>query len=823
MDPPLSPHEPPRIHAGVFLSINDYIASKPSTHSVCSDMNIMIPLASLLISSITPLGFSEPIPVMQDDRIDLISHAPFQMYRGQMVIRVRTNSQTQLDAMLLLTESVWTENIGVGALDIQIKRSNLDAITALHIPHDVLIDDLHARTSSDWNQLVEAERLEQEERAANRLQRGTTAHDDLWFSHYKRPHLIAEYINNIVTLRPDLASTDIIGQSWEGRDMFSITITGIDTPENPQTQRPVVYMFSTVHAREWIAPMTTCYIASKFVEDYDTDPRVRAILDSTRIVIVPIGNPDGYNYSWTVERLWRNTRRDNGDGTFGVNINRNWGYEWGNEGSSGDTSSTNYRGTAPFSEPETANLRDLAISFGDKLIAHMEYHSYSQLVMWPFGYAEGVITPEPDRTYFDQLSQELASEIESVHSSIYTPMQSVDLYPAAGDSPDWFYGELGIPSMLIELRPREADFHPPVATILPNAQENYAAIQHYIERVSQPLTFFNDNPPTTASGTPFELSAIVIEGQAAIDPSSIILYSRAGSSGEFLPTALALSGLTHFTAILPPLACGDVLEYYFTGSDTDGSAYTFPTDGASSPFNIQAEDLVEWVSDDLETDTGWIVGTDLDTATSGIWTRMDPEGTRQQPENDHTPDGTICWVTDGIAGANADDRDVDNGFTTLTSPIFDATTPNEPTLSFWYLTSGTLSSFDHLVMSISNNNGDTWIEQSVLPGPTREWTLWSDQISNIIKPTNQMRIKFVIHDRMNDSTVEAAIDDFRVEYTGCLPSNPADLNNDGLLNFFDISLFITAYNSNKLVADFNQDGLLNFFDISAFLVAYTGG
>ena len=247
-------------------------------------------------------SIAEPIPVREADQIDIVNHTPPEVYHGQMVIRVRTTSQAQLDAMLALTESVWTEHTGVGPLDIQIKRSSLDAITALGIPHDVLIEDLQAHTTAGWNQLVEIDRLEQSSRDPNQGQRGAGVHDDAWFANYKQLNDITAYINNIVALRPDLASTSVIGQSYEGRDMFAITISAPDAVENPLADRPVVFIFSTVHAREWIAPMTTVYFASKLVEAYDTDPRVQAILDSTRIVIAPMGNPDGYVFTWTDQR-----------------------------------------------------------------------------------------------------------------------------------------------------------------------------------------------------------------------------------------------------------------------------------------------------------------------------------------------------------------------------------------------------------------------------------------------------------------------------------------------------------------------------------------
>ena len=789
-------------------------------HCMNTTISLIIAIALCMSTSTN----AQPIPVRQADQIDILSFTPPQVYQGQMVIRVRTTSQLQLDAMLGLVESIWTERTGVGVLDIQIKRENLDAISKLGIPHEVLIEDLQAHTNEGWNRIVEAERFIQ-----TLDQRGATIHDDLWFANYKQLNEITTYIDNIATLRPDLASTMLIGQSWGGRDMFAITITGPDTPQNPQADRPVVYIFSTVHAREWIAPMTTVYFASKLAQDYDTDPRTQAILDSIRVVIVPMGNPDGYLYTWSDERYWRKTRRRNDAWSFGVDINRNWGYEWGGLGASDSPWSDTYHGTAPFSEPETVALRDLALSFGDQLVAHMEYHSYSQLVMWPFGYAYGNITPEPDRTYFDLLSNELSDEIKSVHGRNYTAMQSVDLYPAAGNAVDWFYGELDITSMIIELRPRSADFNPPPHNILPNAQENYQAIKRYLERAIEPFSIWHQSAPTLQADTPIELVATILDGLETFDPSSPTLYARTTPDDPFTPIAMSSIGENQYAANSPPVPCGQILEYYFQASNIDGDLQTYPPAGSASPFGTLAEQLVIAHADDFETETGWIVGSDTDTATAGIWTRMDPQevltkqGDIAQPENDRTSYGTRCWVTDGIAGANENDRDVDNGTTTLTSPIIDANQGNEPHISFWFWFYRSDSNYDHLRVDLSNDNGNTWSIARYYNNTGQQWIQREIRIADILEPTDQMRIRFVAYDNETDGIVEAAIDDLKVEYLGCPDGNPADFNNDGTLNFFDISAFIAALSNQEPEADFNNDGRWNFFDISAFLTAYANG
>ena len=187
-------------------------------------------------------------------------------------------------------------------------------------------------------------------------------------------------------------------------------------------------------------------------------------------------NPDGHEYSRTTNRLWRKNRRDNGDGTFGVDINRNYGYMWGGLGSSGDTSSNVYRGPYTFSEPETQALRDLVSNneFGILLT----YHSYGQLITIPWGYTND---PAPDESLFRMMAQEMSELIRAVYGSDYEVVQNTYI---AGDLKDWAYGTLGILPFCIELRPaslQEGGHVLPEDQILPTFQETLPAAIYLIE------------------------------------------------------------------------------------------------------------------------------------------------------------------------------------------------------------------------------------------------------------------------------------------------------------------------------------------------------
>ena len=156
--------------------------------------------------------------------------------------------------------------------------------------------------------------------------------------------------------------------------------------------------------------------------------------------------------------------------------------------------------------------------------------------------------------------------------------------------------------------------------------------------------------------------------------------------------------------------------------------------------------------------------------------------------------------------------------------MFNAVLPGDVILSFWYaVKTGVNANFDRLQVEISNNNGTTWTEYVSLTDTNRMWQQWSNTFDSVIEPTDEMRVRFVAYDLFGDHILEAAIDDFEIEYIGCAMTNPADLNGDGDLNFFDVSLFLSAFANQDPIADFNNDGDWNFFDVSAFVIAFSNG
>lgn len=304
-----------------------------------------------------------------------------------------------------------------------------------------------------------------------------------WFNDYKTYSQINAKLDEYALNRPDLVTPLSIGNSLQGRAIRGIRIQGAGGNRN---NRPTLLINGVQHAREWIAAMTPMYIADQLISGYNSNSDIRSLMDQVDVVVLPVINPDGYEYSWTSNRNWRKNRRNNGDGTFGVDLNRNWGQNWGlNSGSSPSTSSDVYRGTAAFSEPETRALRDFFLA-NQNIVSTIDFHAYSQLILYPWAYTQTPVMA--DRPLYEQLGNEMAESIFGVHGETYFVGQvGLDLYLASGASLDWTYGNQGVYSYTIELRPDGPDpgFVLPAAEIIPVGQENFPAFLDMMNFTSQ--------------------------------------------------------------------------------------------------------------------------------------------------------------------------------------------------------------------------------------------------------------------------------------------------------------------------------------------------
>lgn len=264
-------------------------------------------------------------------------------------------------------------------------------------------------------------------------------------------HSYAELERDLMALEeahPGIARLYDIGDSLEGRNIYALKIS--DNASFDENEAEVLFI-GCHHAREWISVEVPFFIARHLLENYNQDPRIKEIVDRAQIWIVPLLNPDGLEYSIYFYRYWRKNRRDNGNGSFGVDLNRNYSYMWGldDEGSSPNPFSAVYRGNAPFSEPETQAIRDLF--FQRNFQALLSYHSYSQVILYPWGYTE---EPSAKDELLGGLAEKMSALIEAVNGRVYAfGHAGKQLYLTNGDTTDWALGVYGIPAFTIELPP----------------------------------------------------------------------------------------------------------------------------------------------------------------------------------------------------------------------------------------------------------------------------------------------------------------------------------------------------------------------------------
>jgi carboxypeptidase T len=383
---------------------------------------------------------------------------PVVRHDGYRVVRVEIGSAGDVEFMMGLGADQWSHHIGAGVpADFMIAPWALGDLDESGLNYEVVIENVQSA--------VDAENA--------RLRNGGAARG--WFDDFKQLDQINEYMDTLAAANPGICEVVDLGQSLEGRDIRGLRIA--NDAFGDAACKPSVLYNACQHAREWISPMVAMYTAEQFLAGYGSDQDLTDLIDRTEILIVPVVNPDGYLYSWTNNRYWRKNRRNNGGGSRGVDLNRNWGYEWGhNNGSSGDPDSQVYRGPAPFSEPEIRRLRDWSNS-RPRLAAQVDLHSYGQYILWPWGYTS---QPPPYNQAISSLGNELKQIVKSVHNRTYDQGQAYTLlYPVSGSALDWFLGGVDAVNYTFELRGN--DFVLPPNQIIPNGQEVFPALVRFAE------------------------------------------------------------------------------------------------------------------------------------------------------------------------------------------------------------------------------------------------------------------------------------------------------------------------------------------------------
>jgi len=299
-------------------------------------------------------------------------------------------------------------------------------------------------------------------------------------------------VNNLVAAHPTIAQQSVIGQSYQGRNIVVVKISdNVATDE----AEPEVLFTHHQHAREHLTVEMALYLLHQLLDLYGSDTHITDLVNSREIWIVPDLNPDGgeYDIATGAYRSWRKNRQPNAGSSFvGTDLNRNWGYKWGCcGGSSGSTSSETYRGSAPFSAPETLALsswvKTRVVGGKQQITTNIDFHTYSQLVLWPYGYTFNDTDPgltADDQAVYSTMGNAMAA------SNGYTPEQASDLYIADGTIDDWLWGSQHIFSYTFEMYPGPSGsgggFYPPDEVISAQTSRNRAAVLYLLDNSDCP-------------------------------------------------------------------------------------------------------------------------------------------------------------------------------------------------------------------------------------------------------------------------------------------------------------------------------------------------
>ncbi|XP_066504974.1 carboxypeptidase A1-like [Hoplias malabaricus] len=391
---------------------------------------------------------------------------------GQQVLRITAKNEAEIALLMELSQlehlqlDFWMEPIDESLpVDVRVPFHSLQPVKSFlaynDIHYDIMIEDLQDLLDMEQREMMNSRFLQP---------RST---DDFNYASYHTLSEINSFIDMLVQENPNLVSKLVIGQSYEGRPL---NVLKFSTGAN----HPGIWIDTGIHSREWVTQASGTWFAKKIVSDYGSDAALTAILDKFDIFLEIVTNPDGFHFTHTSNRMWRKTRKPNsGSPCIGVDPNRNWDAGFGGPGSSNNPCNQTYHGPYAHSEPEVKAIVDFVISHGN-LKAFVSIHSYSQMLLYPYGY---IRDPCTDRAELDALAKKAITDLKSLYGTNYKYGSIIDtIYQASGGTIDWTYNQGIKYSYTFELRDTgRFGFVLPANQIIPTAQETWLALMAIME------------------------------------------------------------------------------------------------------------------------------------------------------------------------------------------------------------------------------------------------------------------------------------------------------------------------------------------------------
>ncbi|KAK2148302.1 hypothetical protein LSH36_503g01028 [Paralvinella palmiformis] len=379
----------------------------------------------------------------------------YKSYEGYQVLRVVPDSLNEIGILrkfiLQYKLDVWKESTGLGSpTDIMISPNDIDLIRLLeeaHLSSSILIDDVDGliALSRDYARFRE--------------------YSELNTSRFYNVSEIHEWLEEVAVVCGASCQIIDIGTSYEGRPLKVIKIS------RDGEQRRRIWLDGGIHAREWLTPAVMTYFVDKLINEDGVDPEVTELRDAFDWYIHPVVNPDGYDYSWTTDRMWRKTRSPNPGDCVGTDPNRNFDFMWGI--GSNDTCSQVYQGPSAESESEISSYTDFMTTIGDSVDLSISYHTYGEILVLPWAYS--TVEP-PDIADLERLATICVNAVNANSTLVYEFGQITGT--EGGLSMDWSKGVANIKySYIMEMRGGGTyGFLAPPSEIVPTSLENWAGV-----------------------------------------------------------------------------------------------------------------------------------------------------------------------------------------------------------------------------------------------------------------------------------------------------------------------------------------------------------
>lgn len=542
---------------------------------------------------------------------------------------------------------------------------------------------------------------------------------------------------------PDLISAKFsIGASVENNQLWTVRVT--KNPDAP-TGRPEAWYHSLIHCREPESMEHMMYFIYWLLENYNIDPIATYILNNRELYFTPVFNPDGYLYNQSTNPngggLWRKNRRNNG-GSYGIDLNRNYGiYQYWNStnnGSSTSPSSDTYRGTSPFSEPETQAAMNFVNS--RNINAVLGSHTYGNYLIKPWAWSDP--SPTPDDFKFNEY---LADMSATNNYTTGTPSQTVG-YTVRGSADDWYYNDSVHSSHnIIAITPETGltGFWPTQAEIIPLAQGMLFSNQ-YFALISGAFVY-----PVSSNFN----KQIYSEGESGT------LKLKFKNKGVLTAQNVKIEVTTPSYYLNIPITS---FNYATLNSfQSDSSVFGF-TVSPAVPLNSALQVNIKYRQNDTSIvyqETKYIlIGngslTLADSAENGFGNWTTNSGWAVTTSQSHSPSRSF---TDSPSGNYVNNT---NNSMTLNLPLNVSSTP-VTFLSFWHRYA-TEPGYDYCYVEVSSDNGSTWQTVKSYNGTMTTWTQQNFDITSYANSSTQLKIRFRLQ---SDQSVVADgwyVDDIKI-------------------------------------------------------------